>query len=195
MAKDSGNERSGRHDKELSAYWKTFGRQQEAQREAAMSRKVITVLFIIGSCFYLPGIGLIIGGYVSLVQSSMQNVYAGSSTFGDGMSLFLGLVFAGAALGVIGGITVLVARIGALIEVAKAQEWVWFILMLIFGWVVLLIYLIAVPKPKQAQPPLAYVYQGAPAGSPWSQAPGTLPPGQTWPGYAQPDQQSSSLPQ
>jgi hypothetical protein len=163
------------------------------QKEGMMSRKAITILFVIGSCFYLPGIGMIIRGYISLIQSSVQNAYASSSSFEDGMSMFLGLVFVGVVLAVIGGITLLVARIGALIEIAKAQEWVWFILMLIFGWVVLLIYLIAVPKPKLAQPPLAYVSPAAPASFPWSQAPGIPPqPGQIWPGYQQPEQQGSS---
>ena len=161
-----------------------------------MSRKVIQILFIIGSCLYIPGVALVIWGYATLFQaiSAQQAYYSSYSGYSstsppDGFGMFLGLIFGGFLLVSLGGIAELVARIGALIELAKAQEWVWFVLLLIFGWIVLLIYLIAGPKPKPALQSPAYAY--AVPGQPWSAypppAPGMMPPpGQPWPNYPPP---------
>lgn len=164
-----------------------------------MSRKVIKILFIIGSCLYIPGMALIIWGYVSLFQaiSAQQAYYSSYSGYSspstpDGLGTFMGLLIGGALIGSLGGIVLLVARIGALIELGKAQEWVWFILVLLFGWIVLLIYLIAGPKPKPApQYALAYPYPYPAPGQYWPNypppAPGMMPPpGQPWPNYPPP---------
>jgi hypothetical protein len=162
-----------------------------------MSRKVINILFVIGSCLYIPGIALIIWGYVTLFHNLMQSSYSGA--YGadplNGLSAFIGFFWVGAIMISIGSITLLVARIGALIEIGKAQEWVWFTLMIIFGWIVLLVYLIAGPKaepvPVAAAGYAGYPYPYPPGGQPWAgyyppQAPGMMPPGQPWPGYYPP---------
>ncbi len=157
-----------------------------------MSRKVINILFIVGSCLYIPGIALIIWGYVALFHNIAQSSYYSSSTIDplSGFGTFIGLFWVGMIMIGIGSITLLVSRIGALIELGKAQEWVWFTLMIIFGWVVLLLYLIVGPKseplPKYAGHPYPY-----PPGQPWAgyyppQAPGMMPPGQQWSGYYPP---------
>ncbi|MBV9230335.1 MAG: hypothetical protein JOZ18_13565 [Chloroflexi bacterium] len=144
-----------------------------------MSRKVINILFIIGSCLYIPGIAMIILGYVVLFQTSLHHTYGSSSPL-DGFGAFMGLLMGGAVLLVLGGTTLLVARIGALIEAAKAQEWVWFVLMVIFNWIVLLIYLLAGPKPKPEPKYEAYAYPNGAPGQPWPgyapQTPGMTPP-------------------
>jgi hypothetical protein len=164
-----------------------------------VSRKVIQILFIIGSCLYIPGIALIAWGYVALFQAtaSAQNAayysgYSDTSSFNNGFATFFVLFLLGAALTSLGGITVLVARIGALIELGKAQEWVWFVLLLIFGWIVLLVYLIAGPKPKPALQYGAYPYavpgQFTPGYPP--PVPGMMPPpAQPWPNYPPPPMQ------
>jgi hypothetical protein len=127
---------------------------------------------------------------VTLFQTTTQHLYSTTNSL-DGLGTFMGFLFGGAAMVVAGSITLLVARIGALIEVAKAQEWVWFVLMIIFGWVILLIYLIAVPKPKLAPPYAAYPYPHTAPGQPWPgyppQVPGTTPPpAQPWPAHQPP---------
>jgi hypothetical protein len=126
-----------------------------------MSRKVINILFIAGSCVYIPGFVLVILGYVFLFQSTIHHTYGSGSL--DGFGTFFGLIMSGFALVMLGAVGILVARIGALMELAKSQEWVWFVLMIIFNWVVLFVYLIAGPKPKaELQYAGAYPYPGQP---------------------------------
>lgn len=75
---------------------------------------------------------------------------------------------------IVGGVIQLVVRIGALMEMAKAQEWTWFVLTIIFDWFVVLVYLIAVrPKPNLA--PQYPAYPDSPYAAPV--------PAQPWPGY------------
>lgn len=153
-----------------------------------MSRKVINVLFIIGSCLYIPGMALIIYGYIALfqvasTQSTYYSNYASTSSSPEAFGTFMGFLLVGALIAGVGGILVLVARIGALIEAGKAQEWVWFVLILLLGWLVLLIYLLVGPKPKPALQYAPYLY--AVPGQPWpAYPPGMMPPpAQPWPGY------------
>jgi hypothetical protein len=167
--------------------------------DITVSRKVITILFIIGSCFYIPGIAMILGGYVFLIQASLHPYYSAyaSSPFAS-FGTFMSLIMLGAVMLVVGNITLLVSRIGALMEAAKAQEWVWFVLMIIFNWIVLLIYLIAVQKPKLAPAYAAYPYPPGFTQQPWSgyqpQAPGTeQPSAQPWSAY-QPSVQKRDTP-
>jgi hypothetical protein len=156
--------------------------------ETVVSRKVITLLFLIGSCFYIPGIVMIIWGYVDLLQTSIPAVSSSTSSL-SGLGTFMGFLLAGAVIGIIGSIFLLVARIGALIEAAKAQEWVWFVLMVILGWIVLLIYLIAAPKPN---PALHYVAYPSWPGYPPHIAGTVPPPAQPWPANQPPKEQQDA---
>jgi hypothetical protein len=156
-----------------------------------VSRKVITILFIIGSCLYIPGIVLMIQGYMVLFQTSTQMAYSTSVTtnFSNGLGAFTSFLMGGALMVIVGGVVLLVARIGALMELGKAQDWVWFVLMIIFGWIVLLVYLIAVPKPKPAPQYVASPYPYTVSGQPWLDYP---PPVQPWPAYQPPAEQQNA---
>ncbi len=148
-----------------------------------MSRKVINILFIIGSCLYIPGIALIIWGYAALFHNIAQSTTIVSVNPDplNGFVAFIGFFWGGMLMIGIGSVSLLIARIGALMELGKAQDWVWFILMIIFGWIVLLLYLTVGPKseplPKSAGYPYPYPTPGYPP-----QAPG-MPPVQPWYGY------------
>jgi len=153
-------------------------------RESKMSRKVINILFVIGSCLYIPGIAMIIWAYVALLHNIIQSSYSGAYSTDpfNGLSAFIVFLCVGAIMIGLGSITLLVARIGALIELGKAQEWVWFTLIIIFGWIVLLVYLIAGPKTAPVPVPgyVGYPYP-YPPGQPWAgyyppPAPGMVPP-------------------
>ena len=161
-------------------------------RGGVVSRKVINILFIVGSCLYVPGIVMIIWAYAALFQSMAQSSYnsAASDPFINGFASFMGFLWGGVAMIGIGSIILLESRIGALIELGKAQEWVWFTLVIIFGWFVLLLYLTIGPK---SEPLPKFVGHPYPPGQPWPgyyppQAPGMMPPGQPWPGYYPPSQ-------
>ena len=157
-----------------------------------MSRKVINILFIVGSCLYIPGIAMIIWGYVTLFRDITQHSYYGTYNPDplNGLSTFIGFFWGGIIMISLGAIALLIARIGALIELGKAQEWVWFTLMIIFGWIVLFLYLIVGPKAEPVPKYVGYSYPYPVPGQPWPgyppQSPGMMAPGQPWPGYYPP---------
>jgi hypothetical protein len=130
-----------------------------------VSKKVIGILFIIGSCLYAPGIAMIIWGYVGLILMNLQHVSPAARSF-NGVGTFVGFLFGGIALVSIGSLAVLAARTVALIKLAEAQEWIWFVLMITFGWVVLLVYLVVGPKPKPVSQAVSYPYSYPVPGQP-----------------------------
>jgi hypothetical protein len=168
-----------------------------------MSRKVIVILFILATCLYIPGIVMMIWGYATLFQQiSTQAADGTTSTLAtNAVGTFTALFLGGAVLVGLGGIVQLIVRIGALMEMAKAQSWTWFVLTIIFDWFVILAYLIAVrPKPANlaplypGYPPYPYAAPAQPwpayppqAASPMPQVPGAVPPTiQAWPAYPTP---------
>jgi hypothetical protein len=113
-----------------------------------MRRSLIRIL-------YLSGLGVILLGVILLLVSfasgatTTTNAYGGTTTTPNNVALFV------AAIGIIclGAIPVLVAWIGALVRTAQLQEWVWFVLLLVFQGVTLLAYVIAGPdQPRQTAP-------------------------------------------
>lgn len=132
--------------------------------KSTLSRKVITILVIIASCFFIPGTALLVLAFVFAVTHTPPGSVNGSVS-----STFAGLFGGGIVLIGIGGIVDLVARVGALIEMAKAQKWVWFVLTILFGWLVLITYLIAVkPEPDAVSqypvhPPYSYASPDQPS--------------------------------
>lgn len=172
-----------------------------------MSRKVIVILFILATCLYIPGMVMIIWGYINFIQVTLQTAQQMSQTGTttpldpNAFGTFTALLLGGAALAGIGGIVQLVTRIGALMEMAKAQEWTWFVLTIIFDWFVILVYLIAVkPKPNlapqyPAYPPYPYEAPGQPLPGYPPQAAGMVPPtAQPWSAYPSPQMPSAVPP-
>jgi len=166
-----------------------------------MSRKVIVILFILATCLFIPGIVMVIWGYAivlqTVLQTAQQTAQTGTSSNFDPntLSTFVVLLYGGIALMGLGAIAQLVTRIGALMEMAKAQEWTWFVLTIIFDWFVILIYLIAV-RPKPNSTPQYPAYPASPYAAPvpvqpWSGYPpqpvGPMPPTvQPWSAYPAP---------
>ena len=114
-----------------------------------MSKRTIGIFFIISVLMDLVGVGLIIGGLVGSTYTTTQNGYSTNAqvtSFGN-----LPLFVTGVILVSLSAIPYLVAWIGALVNLARLQQWVWFVLMLIFQWITLLIYLIAGPTTPRFQ--------------------------------------------
>jgi len=143
--------------------------------------------------------------FQNIMQAAQQTAQTGATTpFNPNtFATFAALFYGGLALMALGGIAQLVARIGALMEMAKAQEWTWFVLTIIFDWFVILVYLIAVrPKPNLAPQYPAYPaspYATPVPAQPWSdyspQAAGMVPPpAQPWPAYPSPQVSSATQP-
>jgi hypothetical protein len=122
-----------------------------------MSKRTIGILFIVSIIMDLIGVGLIAGGLVGSTFSTTNNGYSTNAqvtSFGNLPLFIIGVVILS-----LSAIPYLIAWIGALINLARLQEWVWFVLMLIFQWITLLVYLFAgpttprVPQYAQNMPP------------------------------------------
>jgi hypothetical protein len=126
-----------------------------------MRKRTIGIFFIVGVIMALVGAGLIIGGLVG----STYTTYTNDSTTNVQLTSWgnLPLFIVGVVIASLSFIPYLIAWIGALINLARLQQWVWFILVLIFHWIALLVYLIAgpttppgVPQYAQYMPPQGY---------------------------------------
>src|SRR6266516_6212448 len=129
-----------------------------------MSKRTIGILFIVSVIMDLIGLGLIVGCLVCRTYSTTNNGYSTSgqiTSFGNQSLFIVGVIILS-----LSAIPYLIAWIGALINLARLQEWVWFVLMLIFQWITLIVYLITgptrpagVPQYSQYMPPQGYPQQ------------------------------------
>jgi len=126
-----------------------------------MSKRTIGIFFIVSVIMDLIGLGMVVGGLVGSTYTTTNNGYSTNAqitSFGN-----LPLFIVGVIILSLSAIPYLIAWIGALINLARLQEWVWFVLMLIFQWITLIVYLIAgpttpasVPQYSQYMPPQGY---------------------------------------
>jgi hypothetical protein len=129
-----------------------------------MTKRTIGIFFIASIIMGLVGAGLIIGGLVGSTYTTTTNGYSTNAqltSIGNAPLFIVGIVIAS-----LSAIPYLIAWIGALVNLARLQQWVWFVLMLIFQWITLLVYLIAgpttpagVPQYSQYMPPQGYPQQ------------------------------------
>jgi hypothetical protein len=113
-----------------------------------MSKRTIGIFFLISVLMDIVGVIMIIGGLIGSTTATTNNGYATSTQvthFGNAPLFVLGVILVS-----LSSIPFLIAWIGALINLARFQEWVWFVLMIIFSWITLLIYLIAGPTTRRA---------------------------------------------
>ena len=118
-----------------------------------MSKRTIGILFIVSIIMGLVGAGLIIGGLVGSTYTTTNNGYSTNvqlTSIANTPLFVTGIVIAS-----LSAIPYLIAWIGALVNLARLQQWVWFVLMLIFQWITLLVYLIAGPTTPPGVPPYA----------------------------------------
>jgi hypothetical protein len=118
-----------------------------------MGKRTIGIYFIVSIIMGLVGAGLIIG---SLVGSTYNTTTYGSTTNVQLTSIGnVPLFVAGIVIASLSAIPYLIAWIGALVNLARLQQWVWFVLMLIFQWITLLVYLFAGPTTPAGVPQYA----------------------------------------
>jgi len=137
-------------------------------------KKTIGIFFIISIVLFIAGLSLFIAGLIG-----STTVYNPSTGANDVTSLGTPTLFVtGIILWALSCVPFLVAWIGALVNLARLQQWVWFVLMFVFSGICLIVYLFAGPEtPKVAQYPQYPQYQQPP------QYP-------QYPQYPQPDQPS-----
>ncbi len=108
-----------------------------------MSKRTISILFILSVMLALVGAGLIVAGVVGspLTTTTTGNATTAHMTSFANLPLFIaGVVIAALAL-----IPHLIAWAGALINLARLQQWGWFVLVLVLYGIAVLLYLIAGP--------------------------------------------------
>ena len=121
-----------------------------------MSKKTIGILFILSVIVFVVGIGLFVAGLIG--SATVYDPYTGSNnvtSIGHPALFFTGIILWSLAF-----VPFLVAWIGALVNLARLQQWVWFVLMFFFSGICLIVYLIAGPEtskvaqyPQYQQPP------------------------------------------
>jgi hypothetical protein len=115
-----------------------------------VSKKTIGILFIFSVVLFIAGVSLFIAGLIG--STSVYNPYTGANdvtSLGNPTLFFTGIV-----LWALSCVPFLVAWIGALVNLARLQLWVWFVLMFVFSGICLIVYLFAGPEtPKVAQYP------------------------------------------
>lgn len=134
-----------------------------------MRKGTIAILFILSVIMALVGAGLIVAGVVGSTFTPSSNGYPTTGHFGN-----LPLFITGIILASLAGIPYLIAWIGALINLARLQQWVWFVLLFIFHGLALLIYLVAGPTRPAGMPPYPQ-YQQYPQNPQYPQYPPQYP--------------------
>lgn len=153
-----------------------------------MSKRIIGIFFIINVIMVLVGVGLIIAGLIGSTSTTTANGYTTPGQIGNPALFVTGVIIAS-----LSAIPFLIAWIGALVNLARLQQWVWFILMIFFSWITLLVYLIAGPTtprvPQSAQYMPSQGYPQQPQGYPQQ------PQGYPQQGYPQQPQSYPEQPQ
>src|SRR5260370_38431889 len=92
-----------------------------------MSKRTIGILFILTVIMAIVGVGLIVAGVVGSTFTTTGNGYSTTGHFGNLTLFIIGVILAS-----LPGIPYLIAWISALVNLARFQQWVWFVLVFIF---------------------------------------------------------------
>lgn len=107
-----------------------------------MRKKTIGILFILSVILLLVAIGLVVAGLIG--STSVYDPYTGNNnitSIGHPALLIAGIILYALAF-----VPFVVAWIGALVNLARLQQWVWFVLMFVFSGICLIVYLFAGPE-------------------------------------------------
>ena len=117
----------------------------------------IFVLIGLGVCL-LATIPLIFG----LVGSTTMTTHMADGGFQTQVTSFgnAGLFWLAIGMYVVGAITSFVGYVGALIKMARLDQWIWFILLLAFSGVTMLVYIFVGPETRPESRPLVISHSG-----------------------------------
>jgi hypothetical protein len=116
--------------------------------------------------FYLIGLGVILVAAVPLVFGLLGSTFTTTylpnggvvhevTSFGNPVLFWLAI-----GLYVVGGITAFVGYLGALIKLAQLEQWLWFILLLVFSGITMLVYIFVGPETRAGSLPPTYAHSG-----------------------------------
>jgi hypothetical protein len=114
---------------------------------------------------YLTGLGICLLATIPLIfgligsTTTTSVVYGAVTTqvisFGNPVLFWLAI-----GMYVVGGITAFVGYIGALVKMAQLEQWLWFILLLVFSGVTMLVYIFVGPETRYGSLPPTYAHSG-----------------------------------
>lgn len=61
---------------------------------------------------------------------------------------------------IVGGLTAFIGYLGALIKMAQLEQWIWFVLLLVFSGIVMLVYIFAGPETHATSWPATPAHSG-----------------------------------
>jgi len=114
-----------------------------------MRKKTLVTLFIVGSVLEILAL---IFWIISIVAIS-SNCTNGTCSSAPASAIFI--IFLAGICSLAGTVLLAISWIGVLIKQAQRQQWAWFVLTILFSYVTMIIYWIAVPEnpiPSMAQP-------------------------------------------
>ena len=115
---------------------------------------------------YLVGLGVILVATVPLVFGLLGSTFTPTYLANGGVEHQLisfgnpALFWLAIGMYVVGGITAFVGYIGALIRMAQLEQWLWFILLLVFSGVTMLVYIFVGPETRAGSLPPTYAHSG-----------------------------------
>lgn len=113
-----------------------------------MRKKTLVTLTLTSAGLYVVGISIIILTSV-LLASTLSGCSPDCSSPPAG--IIVGFIISYLMI-IAASIVSIVAWIGMLIKQAKQQQWGWFVCTLLFGYITMIIYLIAVPEVQELMP-------------------------------------------
>ena len=123
-----------------------------------MSKASSCILYLIGlGICLLATIPLIFGLIGSTTTTSVVNGAVTTQLLSLGNPALFWLAI---GMYVIGGITAFAGYIGALIKMAQLEQWLWFILLLVFSGVTMLVYIFVGPETRAGSLPPTYAQSG-----------------------------------
>jgi hypothetical protein len=124
-----------------------------------MSKVHSRILYLVGLGICLLATILLIFGLLGSTFSTtyLENgvVVREATSFGNPVLFWLAI-----GMYVVGGITAFVGYIGALIKMAQLEQWLWFILLLVFSGVTMLVYIFVGPETRAGSLPPTYAHSG-----------------------------------
>ena len=124
-----------------------------------MSKVHSRILYLIGlGICLLATIPLIFG----LIGSTFTTTYLPNGGVVHEMSAFGNPAMFWLAIGlyVVGGISAFAGYLGALIKMAQLEQWLWFILLLVFSGITMLVYIFVGPETRAGSWPPTYAHSG-----------------------------------
>src|SRR5579883_1698707 len=104
--------------------------------------------------WFLLGVGFgLLGSTFSTVYTSSGGVVHELTSFGDPALFWLAV-----GMYVVGGIVAFIGYLGALIKMAQLEQWLWFILLLVFSGITMLVYIFVGPETHARSLPPIYAH-------------------------------------